>query len=158
MNKKFIFASVVLLVLCTAGFAARMPIPPGYPNADNTGIKGVGLTTADLDTITGPFNITTNGAVIDMKYFPGGVNVNANNVTIKRCRIGIGWRYGVDSQHGSGTVIEDCTLVGVGLGKGAGILAANITVRRCDISGYHDGAKTWSGSEYYDSFIHDLLV
>jgi len=62
------------------------PIPHlcGYPDATNTGVPaGTALT-----RVTGDQVITTNGAVVDALFVDGGsIVVQANNVTVKRCKV-----------------------------------------------------------------------
>jgi hypothetical protein len=117
MCRKTSFLISFLLVFgLTAGigYAARIPIPAGFPNASNTGIAGVGLTEEDLTTYTGPYTITTDDTVVDKKLLSGQINIQADNVTIKRCKntSGGSW-YGLNANYGyTGTIVEDCTFVG----------------------------------------------
>ena len=157
MFKKIVFALLALLVFCTTSYGLNgiitpvspTPIPPGFPTASDTGIAGVGLTIADLDTYTGPQDITVSGTVIENKYIPDGLEIiGASNVTIRNCWIGAKGCYGIDnSGGGTGHIIEDCTFVGRECHKrlGAAMRIRGYTIRRCDISRYHDGAKFGTG-------------
>ena len=160
---------IILGILCTAGYGLNgiitpvspTPIPPGFPTAADTGIAGVGLTIGDLDLYTGPQDITVSGTVIEDKYIPNGLEIiGASNVTIRRCWIGAKGCYAIDnSGGGSGHVIEDCTMVGQECHKrlGAAIRIGGYTLRRCDISRYHDGAKFGNNVVVEDTYIHNLL-
>ena len=69
----------------------------GYPDATNTGVPaGTALT-----RVTGDQVITTNGAVVDALFVDGGsIDVQANNVTIKRTKVlANGW-WGVVQEPG----------------------------------------------------------
>jgi len=170
MSKKLIFFTA-LLVFCTAGYGQTVtvlpisptPIPPGFVTASDTGLAGVGLTIDDLDTYTGPTTITTSGTTIENKYIPNGLIVTngASNLTVKKCWIGCtGSGYAIDNANGgSGQLVEDCTMVGKPVDKrlGAALRIGNYTIRRCDISKYHDGAKFGGTTVVEDTYIHHLL-
>jgi len=146
---------VACLVVAPAKLHAQIPIPAGFPNASNTGIAGVGLTVGDL-TATSGRNITVAGTVIDMENISGTLNIKANNVTIRRSRIRTGGYYGVRIFSGyRGTVIEDCLMVGNA--GSVNVSGSYCTIRRCDISGDHDGIKLSTGCLVEDSYIHDQL-
>ncbi|MFW6154715.1 MAG: PKD domain-containing protein [Planctomycetota bacterium] len=141
----------VLLIASAA--LGQIAIPPGFPTASTTGLAGVGLTVNDLTPTSGR-TITTDGTVIDMEDISGTINIQANNVTIKRCRIhNYAW-YAVRVYSGyTGTVIEDCLLPG---SQGsANVTGSYTTVRRCDVAGDHDGLKIGSGCLFEDNYIHD---
>ena len=155
MSKALSFL-IIAGILCTAGYAARMPIPPGFPTADSTGIKGVGLTTADMDSMSGG-DFTTSGATYDKKRISGMITINASNVTFTRCEIVSTGSFNVYIQSGTGTVFEDCTFIGAS-GCGGAMKGASCTMRRCDIYGCYDGVKTYSYTEFYDNYLVVVLL
>ncbi len=156
-KKPFILMTIVLVVGLAGGIsnAERIPIPAGFPNATNTGIAGVGLSVGDLTPVTA-MTVTTEGAVVELLNISGGIRVSAANVTVRKCYI-TGGLYGVDCRDGySGAVIEDCTITDGGERKA--VCGRNMTVRRCDISGYQDGVFHYSNTRIEDCWIHDLTI
>ncbi len=147
------FNLAVLSVLClgAVAYGQRIAIPAGFPNASTTGIAGVGLTADDLTPTSGR-TITVDGTVIEEEDVAGRLTIDADNVTIRRSRItGGGFNIRV---YGVGTLIEDCTLIGAP-GDAVNVMGGNYTIRRCDISGAHDGLKLSSGMLVEDCYIHD---
>ncbi len=143
---------ICLLTACSV-CGAQVAIPEGFPAAATTGIAGAGLTVEDL-TATEGRRITVDGAVIDREDVAGQLYIFADNVTIRRCRITSSSNYGVRIEGGyTGTVIEDCLLVGTG--GAANVTGAHYTLRRCDLSGDHDGLKLNTGVLVEDCYIHD---
>jgi len=158
MYKKSLLLISIVSVICltvVVANAERIPIPAGFPNATNTGIAGVGLTVDDLTPVTA-MTVTTEGAVVELLNISGGIRVSAANVTVRKCYI-TGGLYGVDCRDGySGAVIEDCTITDGGERKA--ICGRNMTVRRCDMSGYQDGVFHYSNTLIEDCWIHDLTI
>lgn len=161
-----------------------------FPTADNTGIKGVGLSESDLlnshsihvyadrvvsngEKVTSEHNlvkegritISDNGVTIERLNIDDGVYIyeNVENTSIRKCKIMKG-SYAVKcDNNSSNTLIEDCTITNDlvqgeynehGLRKG--ILAANCTIRRCDIGKYADGIYMANNVTIEDCYIHDL--
>lgn len=125
----------------------------GYPDATNTGVP-VGVTL----TNSGPLNITTNGAVIqNLNIVNGSIAVNANNVTIRNCRITTYDYYPIENM-GTGLVVEDCEITGTADAVTAAISFGNYTARRCNVSGSADGFKANSNVVIEDCYIHGLRV
>ncbi len=167
------FLSVIVIsfvVFCIPAFGIDVygPVPPGYPNASTTGLAGVGLTEGDLTPYggAGAMDITTPGAIIELMDIPNGVIINADNVTIRKCKIGINddpakLYAGVEVVSGTeGAVVEDCLMMSDSLqcyGDGRGISGENFIIRRCDISQYPNGVKTKSNTITEDNYIHDLV-
>jgi len=160
MCKKCFTLMTICLAVCLSagtGYAARIPIPSGFPKASTTGLAGVGLTVNDLTTYTGPMTITTNGTTIDKKVITGQLNIKANNVTVKRCRVINGSNYGIHANWGyTGTVIEDCLVGHTTGGSGKAIYCSNTIVRRCDVSQYKDCIYFGSNITFEDNYLHDM--
>jgi hypothetical protein len=153
---------VYLVGLCIAVLtaAAQIPVPPGFPNENNTGIIGAGLTYSDLKPAAG-MAVTVPGAVIEGYDFEGGVSVKADNVTIRKCRITFQGFMGVFN-NGSykNLLIEDCEIVGKAdadgmYGKGIGW--SHYTARRCNVWNCQDGAAIQGDCVVEDCYIHDLV-
>jgi len=170
MSKRIIFTLAVLLAFCTAGYGdtwsippiSSVPIPPGFVTEVDTGIAGVGLTIDDLDLYTGPTTINVDNVTIENKYIPNGLRVinGTNNLTVKKCYIGAFGCYAIDNSNGGyGHLVEDCTMVGQPCQRrsGAGMREWGYTIRRCDISRYHDGAKFGHEVVVEDTYIHHLM-
>lgn len=134
--------------------AAPPPAPPtGYPDASTTGVPaGTTLTSS------GTVSTSSAGQVIQNLSIAGYLNVNHNNVTVRRCRIRGGRATPtVNIASGvTGFVIEDSEIDMAGSGK-VGIGYSNWAARRCNIHGGEDGAKMEHSTELRDSYIHHLL-
>lgn len=129
------------------------PSSGGYPDATNTGVlSGVSLTSS------GSLNITTNGTIVqNLTIDNGSIAVNANNVTIRNCRITTYDYYPIENS-GSGLVIEDCEIIGTADAVTAAVSFDSYTLRRCEISGTTDGLKANADVVIEDCYIHDLRV
>ena len=143
-----------LLLLLTIT-AAQIPIPAGFPNANTTGPVGAGLSYGDL-TASGGMTIKTANAVIEKLDISGLVTVDANNVTIRNCRIISGNIYGVRIEDGvTGLTIEYCEISGT-THNSAGVNGNYDTLRYCNIYSFQDGLKIASNSVMEHCYIHDL--
>ena len=146
--------SIFLLVGLAAGIsnAERIPIPAGFPNDNTTGIKGAGLTEANL-TSSGSITVTTNGAVVELKNVSGSIKISASNVTVRKCKV-TGGIYGIDcTGQYPGALIEDCTILN---SSSKGVCGGNMTVKRCNIYGSVDGIYHYGNVTIEDCWIHDL--
>lgn len=130
----------------------------GYPNASNTGAKGV------LTPLTGDQNITTPGLYAN-KDIAGKLYISADNVTVRNCKISAGaGAIGADGvvvvqDNRTGTIIEDCTIFGQNTSDGIKGIWGMATIRRCNIYGAEDGIYFKAGtSNCYDNYIHDLAA
>lgn len=132
--------------------AILSPHTAGYPDATNTGVpSGVALTPS------GSITVTTNGAIIDGLDISGQIVVNADNVTIRNCRITSSDYYPIDYAR-AGLLIEDCEIIGTADAVTAAVSFDNYTIRRCNIGGTTDGLKANSDVVIEDCYIHDLRV
>jgi hypothetical protein len=113
--------------------------------------------------------VTKNGAVIDTKDISGGLEIEANNVTVKRTRVRCGDGNCITIHNDkTGTVIQD-TEVGGGAngttdtGVGVGIVvAANGTksasttrIDRVNVHHTTDGLRSDGNLTVTNSYIHD---
>jgi hypothetical protein len=125
----------------------------GYPDATNTGVPtGVSLTNS------GSLNVTTNGAIIqNLNIVNGNIAVNADNVTIRNCRITTYDYYPIENM-GDNLVVEDCEITGTEDTVTAAVSFSNYTARRLNVSGSADGFKANADVTIEDCYIHDLMV
>lgn len=126
-----------------------------FPDATNTGLVGAGISVGSLTPSAG-FNIVTDGQVVELLDISGQVNVQANNVTIRKCRI-TGGIYGIRATFGyTGLVVEDCEIRN---GSSKGFYGNNATIRRCNIHRYVDGLYIPGGEmTIVDCYVHDLAI
>ena len=129
------------------------PSSGGYPDATNTGVPtGVTLTNS------GPITVTTNGAVIqNLNLVNANITVNANNVTIRNCRITTYDYYPIEN-NGTNLVVEDCEITGTDPNVAAAISFGGYTARRLNVSGGADGFKANANCVIEDCYVHDLAV
>lgn len=124
--------------------------PSTWPDATTTGVpKGVTLTPM------GGTTVNTANTVIEGKLINGTINVAANNVTIRKCKLeGKGDPYAIRVQSGNVTV-EDCEICGQWT---TAILAFdNWTMRRCNVWGLPaDGVKIGDNSTLEACYFHDF--
>lgn len=109
----------------------------GFPNASNTGVP-VGT----VLTASGSITTTSNGQIIQDRLVTGGIQVNHNNVTIRRCRViqtsFNGIQVGApDENFGGGCIIEDCEVDGqdnhLCIGTWTPQSLAAVEIRRCNL-------------------------
>lgn len=130
-------------------------IPPGFPNASNTGVRS-GVTLRDSGSIT----VTTPGAVIQGLRVNGTITVSANDVVIRDTLIrGGGNGYPIRVAPGvRNALIEyvdidnlNSTGIGIFFNRGSG------TVRYADIHSAEDGVRVGADNVTIEqSYIHDL--
>ena len=128
------------------------PVTSALPNATNTGVPaGVSLRPS------GSLTISTPGAVVDALDISGTIEINADNVTIKRSRIRTnGARYGIRVNNGyRGAVIEDVEIAGTDTNCSVGIVYGNYTARRVNAHGCADGLRIGTNTAVEASYIHD---
>lgn len=122
--------------------------PSTFPNATNTGVPA-GTTL----TVQGGFSANTAGAIYDARHFQGGVTVNANDVTFRRCKFSSGDFNRVRSL-GLRLLLEDCEIDGLNT-FGHGVSYRNFTLRRCYIHNVENGASIDLGG---NCLIEDCFI
>jgi hypothetical protein len=144
----------------------------GFPTARNTGWAAAGTTSLKNVTSPGPTGIgspysteiRTNGAVISGINLTGSIDVYANNVTIKNCRITTRNWFGINQRNGhSGLKVFNCTIIGVpgkGLDHGGedyGISddGGQMEVAHNNIYGFGEGITSGQGY-FHDNYVHSL--
>lgn len=132
------------------------PTPGGFPNADNTGVPPG----TQLRPMTGG-TIRTDGTVLDGVDITGGIDVYANNVTIRNCRIVAGNWWAVNLRDGyTNLTVENCDIHGDGVHqmqygvKNSG--GGWIVVRGNDIHTCSNCVDTSIGL-VEDNYVHDPL-
>jgi hypothetical protein len=104
---------------------------------------------------------TANGQVIEGLNISDRINVRHSNVIIRQCRLTNPDYYNVycDSGSPANVVIEDCLMDGGNRITTTGVspeAATGLILRRCNISGYENGAFVSNGMQIRDCWIHDL--
>ena len=144
----------------------------GFPTARNTGWASAGQTSLKNVTSPGPTGqgsaysteIRTNGAVISGINLTGSLDVYANNVTIKNCKITTRNWFGINQRNGHhGLKIFNCTIIGVpgkGLDHGGedyGISddGGQMEVAHNNIYGFGEGITSGEGY-FHDNYVHSL--
>lgn len=123
------------------------------PGPDNTGVPA-----GTVLTPSGSIQVTTDGAVIEGLDIQGEVQILADNVTIRRCRITSGDYYPIRyfDNDNVGLLVEDTEIIGTSADVTAGISFSNYTARRVNIHGTADGFKADENVLIEDSWVHDL--
>ena len=121
----------------------------GFPDAQNTGVRdGVTL------TVVGDMTVTTPGAVISGLEIHGTLRIEADNVTVRDCKI-----INDDSAYNgilipdgnTGAVVEYCDIIGAINGiSGAG------TFRFNDFDSNENGINVYGPSLIQDNYIHNM--
>ena len=131
----------------------------GFPDATDTGVSA-GVT---LKAYNGTLVINTPGVVISGLDIHGSVIINADNVTLKDCRIttndfwGVSVGGGGSSTGGTGCIIENCEINGLGTGTGATAIVGGGTFLANNIYGFENGIMIdQSNTLVQDNYIHDL--
>lgn len=123
------------------------------PGPDNTGVpKGTVLKPS------GSIQVTTDGAVIEDLDIQGEVQILADNVTIRRCRITSGDYYPIRyfDNDNVGLLVEDTEIIGTSADVTAGLSFSNYTARRVNVHGGADGFKADANVLIEDCWVHDL--
>ncbi|WP_283133355.1 DUF4082 domain-containing protein [Rhizohabitans arisaemae] len=132
------------------------PVPPSgdFPNESNTGPAA-----GTLKKIPGG-QIRENGKVLDGVEITGGLDVYANNVTIRNCRMIVDGYWAIQLRDGfTGLTVENCEIGSNGSRLGIGISNAGdgaIFVRRNNIHGTSNSGVTTSNGVVEGNYIHSL--
>jgi hypothetical protein len=120
-------------------------------NASNTGVPaGVTLTPA-----SGTVTLSTPGAVWEGRDLTGSLEITADNVTVRNCRIRLNSGYFAIQNSGKNLLVENCEIFSPS-GAYTGIAGSNMTVRSCDIHNFENGIGAGSNVIVEESYIHDL--
>lgn len=131
------------------------PVSSAFPSAATTGVPaGTSL------TASGPVTVDTAGATIQGLDIAGRLTVNADNVTVKNCRLDTSGDFWGVMANGANLTIQDCTLIG-GPNTQAPLAAFStgyFHAYRLDVSGAGDGITFTANCWVYDSYVHDLYT
>lgn len=171
MGRLFAAASILALVACGASDPVT-PTDGGTTNPDGgtaadggdgcwtnaPGPTNTGVPAGTKLTPSGSIKITTKGAIVENLDITGEVQVLADDVTIRKCRITSGDYYPIRyfDNDNKGLLVEDTEIIGTSADVTAGISFSNYTARRVNIHGSADGFKADSNVLIEDSWVHDL--
>jgi Ca2+-binding RTX toxin-like protein len=125
-------------------------IPSGFPNSSNTGVPAG----TKLTPYNGTLHVTTNGAVIENLDINGQIVVDADNVTIRNCRVTTTEMYGI---CGRPMTIQNCEIDGKGVAPGSYGIMASGTFTGNNIHGFENGIGVAdSNTTIKNNYIHDL--
>ena len=170
----FGLAGVALLVLGVVGglpWATRRAGTVGFPGPGSSGVPSkMALQTVPGQVSKGPgwgynsagVQVTGNNAVLSGLSISSAVNISANNVTIKDCKIVTGGTFGVVFKHTSGTKIVDNTISGLNASSGRVNMAVDdaygdstgTVVQDNNISSFKNGVQLSAGL-VSGNYIHD---
>ncbi|MEJ2306283.1 MAG: right-handed parallel beta-helix repeat-containing protein [candidate division WOR-3 bacterium] len=146
MKKHYIFVSMLFLLVSSCN---SDPVEPDYgdwPSSSNTGLTDPdNLTIVNNDTTIG-----TSGAIVENLDVRGTLTIQADNVTVRNCRVWLGAYYGIVIESGyKGILIEDCEIGRDYVNSSKGILirsadSTEVTIQRCYI--HHVGDGIFGGS------------
>jgi hypothetical protein len=148
MNKCYIIVLSLFILIISCDIDPVRTDYTGWPYIDNTG-----LTDPYNLTIIGDTTITTSGSNIENLDIRGQLTIQANNITVRNCRVWGGMFYGVVFMSGySGNVIEDCDIGKNYTNSSKGILIkteenTEVTIRRCYIHHVGDGIFGGGGDD-----------
>lgn len=126
----------------------------GYPDATNTGVPA-GTTLTNSGSLT----VTTNGALIQNLNISGQIIINADNVTIRNCRITSSDYYPIDHNNGNtGLLVEDSEIIATTYNVTAGMSFTDYTARRVSVTGSADGFKADSNVLIEDCYVTALGI
>lgn len=133
-----------------------------FPDSTNTGVpSGIVLTSSPS------LHITSVGQVVSGLNINGSVQISANNVTLKNCKI-VGGGFWVVSVDGgcSGVTIQDCEIDGQNGSADSLLYIGNtgtqgptngLQILRCNIHGGANGMSIGYGPLLFkDNYIHNL--
>lgn len=137
-----------------ASLSLRSPVELGLPTAATTGVpKDIKLTLSDGLVVTKP------GTVIEGLDIRGQVYIQAENVTLKNCKVTYGGYAPVRISQGvQGVTVQDCIINGLGQGSSSHGITGAGTFLRNDISGVENGINIEADvpTVIRGNYIHDL--
>lgn len=145
------------------------------PVAANTGLSVASLQVSDLTLYDGNMTVNTAGTVIEKMLIRGQIKINANNVTVRNCKL-VGrtvttkFASAMIETVGTGTVIENCELTqyddtldtpvdnSTYYTGGVQVSGGTCTVTRCDVHDVQDGLTAYNGgvAEFAGNYVHEL--
>lgn len=133
------------------------PIPQSACGKPKPGPTNTGVPAGTVLKPSKTIKVTKTGDIIENLDIDGEIEVNADNVTIRRVKITTGSYYPVryDSPR-KGLVIEDSEIIGTSDDVTSAVSFANYTARRLNVHGSADGFKADENVLIEDSWIHDL--
>ncbi len=149
MNKYYIIPLILFLLIISCKDDSTGPDYGDWPYIDNTGLTNPN----NLTIITGDTTITVSGATVQNLDVWGTLTIEANNVTVKNCRVWIGAFWGIVVESGyTGILIEDCEIGKDSVNSSKGIFirtadSTEATIRRCYIHHVGDGIFGGGGSD-----------
>ena len=144
-------------------WAGGPPVEP--PTGKQAILDLVGLSDPGALVASGGITISTDEAVVENLDIEGTIQVKANNVTVRNCRVEGTTTTNVIRLHPGyeGLVIENCVVIALPraddptkgpVGAIGGNGASGMTVRYTDVSGFADGIKAEHDSLYEYNYIH----
>ena len=139
MKKQYVFLLILFLLIISCNSTA--PDYGNWPYTDNTGLTDPN----NLTVVNGDTTITAAGATVQNLDLRGTLTIQANNVTVRNCRVWIGAFWGIVVTSGySGILIEDCEIGKDYVNSSKGILigaadSTEVTIQRCYIHHVGDG-------------------
>lgn len=139
MKKQYLFLLILFLLINSCNSTA--PDYGDWPYTDNTGLTNPN----NLTIVNGDTTITETGATVSNLDVRGTLTIQADNVTVRNCRVWIGAFWGIVVVSGySGILIEDCEIGKDYVNSSKGILisasdSTEVTIRRCYIHHVGDG-------------------
>ena len=141
----------------TATVTSSVPsTPTEFPDATNTGVPaGVTLTPYYGDLV-----ISTPGAAIERLDIRGNVTINADNVTLKNCKVTSSAFSVISIDEGAaGVVVQDCEINGQGATNNSRGIGGQGTFLRNNIYNVENGINVQgSNTVIQDNYIHDLAA
>jgi hypothetical protein len=139
VKKQYVFLLILFLLIISCNSTA--PDYGNWPYTDNTGLTDPN----NLTVVNGDTTITAAGATVQNLDLRGTLTIQANNVTVRNCRVWIGAFWGIVVTSGySGILIEDCEIGKDYVNSSKGILigaadSTEVTIQRCYIHHVGDG-------------------
>lgn len=136
-----------------------------FPNFPTDGTEA----TQTLTPASGVIYSTADNQIIEGLNVDGGVIIiRHNNVTVRRCYFKANTTYwtAISTQTGNSAdtstnyapIIEDCCFNGNDVPGSTGITGIGLTVRRCNIYRWDNGAQGEDKQTWEDNFFHDGLT
>lgn len=147
MKKRYFLLLTLFLLIVFCNLTG--PDYGDWPYIENTGLTNPN----NLVIITGDTTITVTGATVQNLDVRGTLTIQAENVTVRNCRVRIGAFWGIVVESGcSGILIEDCEIGKDYRNSSKGILvgtadSTEVTIQRCYIHHVGDGIFGGGGAD-----------